>query len=580
MSELLRDGHSLSNANSLWGAFVAECLARLGVERVVISPGSRSTPLTFGCARHARLQVTPVLDERSAAFFALGLAQASRRPVALICTSGTAGAHYYPALIEARESGLPLLVLTADRPPELRHCRAGQTIDQQKLFGSYPSFYAELPLPEATPEALRNLRQTLQHAVERSRWPVPGPVHLNLPFRDPLVPGQPYSLNLSFAPEALLNDLRPLPATPKAALQAVPELGGVPGVIVAGPSKDPPGEHVAAVAALAQALGWPVLADGLSPCRHAAEALPGLVSHYDLLLRSPRRAAQLAPEQVLQVGDLPTSKVLRAWLAGLDRLTWVVSTLAADFDAARARATHLRLSVAELAALAPSLPTLPEAVAWQRQWTSAEAAMASRLDSRLAEAQGLFEGLVARHLVDWLPPGTPLFIASSMPVRDWEWFCPANDRRCPVFFNRGANGIDGTLSTALGVAEATGTPAALLTGDLALLHDTNGWLLGPRMQSALTVICLNNQGGGIFQHLPIASFDPPFEDYWATPQTVDFGKLAAAYEVEHHRIERLEDLALRLAEPVVPGLRLLEVICHRREDAAFRRELFSALATD
>ena len=304
------------NTNSLWGSVLVETLHRLGLREVVISPGSRSTPLTMAIARHHGIEAIPVLDERSAAFFALGLARQNHRPVVLLCTSGTAGANYFPALIEAQESNVPLLVITADRPPEMRECRSGQTIDQQKLFGSHVNFYHEFSVPQATLPMLRYLRQAVTHAWERTQWPCSGPVHLNAPFRDPLPPiedGSTRAVRPALNERVFFAALKLVPR-PDMRPAATLRLGGR-GIIVAGQVQPAdPAAYARTVGQLARRLGWPVLADALSPLRHHAHLVPNLVTTYDAIARSVSMAKRLQPAHVLCLHDWPTSKALRQWL--------------------------------------------------------------------------------------------------------------------------------------------------------------------------------------------------------------------------------------------------------------------------
>ena len=563
------------NPNSLWGSVLAETLHRSGLREVVISPGSRSTPLTMAFARHPGIEAIPVLDERSAAFFALGLARQHHRPVALLCTSGTAGAHYFPAIIEAQESGVPLLVLTADRPPEMRECRSGQTIDQQKLFGPHVNFYHELSVPQATLPLLRYLRSTTAQALERTQWPVSGPVHLNAPFRDPLPPiddGLTGTLRTELNEAkffAALKPLEPLEIIPRGRLRL-----GDRGAIIAGQARPrDPAAYAAAVGAISRKLGWPVLADALSPLRHHAHRVPNLVTKYDLIARSPALTKQLQPDHVLCLHDWPTSKALRQWLQVEDLAVTFVSSHPQNPDALHSRSRVLRCPVESLAGVVQSSG---KSKVWLAGWLHAERQAVRRLSRALAATDELFEGRVSALLPVVLPQGTPLVVANSMPVRDLEYFCPANRRGLRVHCNRGANGIDGTLSTALGLAHGN-QPAVLLTGDLALLHDTNGFLSVPKFRGSLTIVLINNRGGGIFGHLPVARFEP-FEEYFATPQQADFKKLCAAYRVRHVRVRSQAQLAQLLGKLPPRGVRVLEIRTDRRRDAATRRELFARLA--
>jgi 2-succinyl-5-enolpyruvyl-6-hydroxy-3-cyclohexene-1-carboxylate synthase len=565
------------NVNTLWASVILETLVRCGVRQAVVSPGSRSGPLATAAARQAGLEAIPVLDERSAAFFALGLARQQLRPVLLICTSGTAGANYFPAIIEARESGVPLVVITADRPPELRACAAGQTIDQQKFYGDYVQYYHELGLPELTEGALAYLRQTIAHACGRTSQPFSGPVHLNAPFREPLAPvadaaAERFSREIDwthfFAHLAPAGGIEPVGRAP--ALSA-----DVHGAIILGPAQPrDPESYVAAVGEIARKLGWPVLADGLSPARNYASRIPNLVTTYDAILRSGHIADRLKPEVVLCLGGWPTSKVLRAWVEASGAPIWLLSTRPDNRDALHGHTRQLGISLRTLAA---GLPEGAGYNGYEEMWRSYEGPARRMLDERLEAEERMFEPKAAWLLARHLPAGTPLFIASSMPARDVEWVWPAADRQIRPFFNRGANGIDGTLSTALGVAHG-GPPAVLLTGDLALLHDSNGFLIRTKFRGSLTIVLINNQGGGIFNHLPTADFEPPFEEFFATPQQVDFASIAAAHGIDHSTIHDWTQFIERITALPAAGIRILEVPTDRRFDAAERKRLFGDVA--
>jgi 2-succinyl-5-enolpyruvyl-6-hydroxy-3-cyclohexene-1-carboxylate synthase len=567
------------NLNSLWASVLVETLARSGVRCAVVSPGSRSTPLAIAFAAHPGIDAIPVLDERSAAFFALGLAKQRLQPVALICTSGTATANFFPAIIEAYESGVPLLVLTADRPPELRACASGQTIDQQKLYGGYAGFHHELAAPELIESQLRYLRQTVAHAVMRTLVPVAGAVHLNVPFRDPLPPiaddGAAGRLASSIDWELFFSHLAPVTSALPAGLppHLVPD---VHGAIVVGPAQ--PGDvdaYIRCVGVIAGKLGWPVLADALSPLRHHLAAVPNLITTYDIVLRNENAAERLRPEVVLCLGAWPTSKILRAWLEASGAVTWMVTERADNRDALHMRARHIALALPMLASL---LPTAIDVNGYQRMWARYEDKVRPALDARLRSVESSFEPKATWLLAQHLPSRTAVFIANSMPVRDAEYVWPAGDRGLRAFSNRGANGIDGTLSTALGVTHGTDKPAVLLTGDLALLHDTNGFLIRPKFRGSLTIVLINNRGGGIFDHLPVAQFEPPFEEFFATPQDVDFSRLCSGYGVDHVLVRDWPHFTELISALPPTGVRVLEVRTDRKADAAARKTLFAELA--
>jgi 2-succinyl-5-enolpyruvyl-6-hydroxy-3-cyclohexene-1-carboxylate synthase len=581
------------NTNLVWASVLVETLARLGLTTAIVCPGSRSAPLAIAFAQSERIQAIPVLDERSASFLALGIARQCHQPVALICTSGTAAANFYPAVIEARESGVPLLVLTADRPPELRHCHAGQTIDQQKLYGCFPHWSAELSMPAPELALLAYLRQTVISAWEQTQYPQPGPVHLNVPFREPLTP-------LTDAYPEVLESLRshwqaadffagvdsklaqlPLPGRhpdPRLALSALIQewRDCTHGLIIAGVAQpQSPELYCRAIAHLSKSLGWPVFAEGLSPVRNYAHLNPYLISTYDLILRHPPLAYQLTPKQVIRVGEMPTSKELRQWLEASPAKQWIIAASGGNLDPLHGQTTHLRLAITELAEILES--EAPPQSAYLHQWCHADAQVRQFLDQTLSEMELLFEGKAAWLLSQTLPPGTPLFIASSMPVRDVECFWVPNHRGIQPFFNRGANGIDGSLSTALGIAYRQQS-SVMLTGDLALLHDTNGFLIPKHWTGHLTIVLINNNGGGIFEMLPIAQFDPPFEEFFATPQHIDFARLCTTYAVEYELIQSWQQLQQRLNPLPSNGVRVLELRTDRRADARWRQENLSKFA--
>jgi 2-succinyl-5-enolpyruvyl-6-hydroxy-3-cyclohexene-1-carboxylate synthase len=551
-------------------AFIDE-LARCGLREACTSPGSRSTPLVLSLAREPRIRSTSHLDERCGGFFALGLAKATGVPVALACTSGTAAANYAPAVIEAHEARVPLLVLTADRPPELRELGAGQTIDQVKLYGSAAKWYLEVDDQPATPERMRWLRQLACRAFWTALDGRPGPVHLNFVLREPLVldepmpdeepggggraGGRPWVTRPRTQPAAAQTLLDGL----LAAVDANPR-----GVIVAGRSERDPGLGEA-LAALADALALPLLADPLSGARRG----PAAVAHYDALLRDPEWAAGHAPDLVLRAGDLPTSKPLRQWLHGLgEALQISFDAEAAWQDPASAVAT---IVAADPRVLAPETPRRDRG--WLDTWTRADRAAAGAIAATLPE---LSEPRVAAELGVRLPAEATLVVASSMPVRDVETFFPARGHPPRVLSNRGANGIDGTVSTAFGVA-AAGRPTVLLIGDVALAHDIGGLLAARRLDLPLAIVLLNNDGGGIFHFLPVAQEGADFVRHVATPHGLDFAHAAALYGLGHERAETPEAFRAALDHALGGTAAIIEVQTDRAENVELHRRVWQAV---
>ncbi|OYD94492.1 2-succinyl-5-enolpyruvyl-6-hydroxy-3-cyclohexene-1-carboxylic-acid synthase [Nostoc sp. 'Peltigera membranacea cyanobiont' 210A] len=579
------------NVNQVWAYILTETLKRLGLTCAIICPGSRSTPLAIAFAQQApEIEAISILDERSAAFFALGQAKATGRPVVIVCTSGTAGANFYSAVIEASYSRVPLLILTTDRPPELRDCHSGQTVDQLRLYGNYPNWQTELALPSADLGMLAYLRQTVIHSWERSQTPTKGPVHLNIPFRDPLAP-LPDGTDLSYLRSQLesedffagIANPSPIPNTSTSLSTSAPF--PIPqqwkecdrGIIIAGVAQpSQPEEYCRAIAHLSQTLKWPVLAEGLSPVRNYAELNPYLISTYDLILRNQQLAKQLAPEIVIQVGEMPTSKELRSWIDTTQPRRWVIDPSDQNLDPLHGRTTHLRISVEEIKVEEGNLSLSSD---YGKQWCNAEAKVRLAVDQTMGKIDEIIESKAAWLISQILPPETPLFIANSMPVRDVEYFWKPNNLGVRSHFNRGANGIDGTLSTALGIAHRQQS-SVMLTGDLALLHDTNGFLIRNKFVGHLTILLINNNGGGIFEMLPIAKFDPPFEEFFGTPQDIDFAQLCATYNVQHELITSWQQLQQRLNSLPATGIRILELQTNRKADAKWRQENLRKFAAD
>jgi 2-succinyl-5-enolpyruvyl-6-hydroxy-3-cyclohexene-1-carboxylate synthase len=533
------------NFNLVWAGALADELALSGVRHAVICPGSRSGPLALALAERVRAHT--VVDERSAAFFALGAAKASGRPVAVLSTSGTAGAHFYPALLEAEATGVPVIAITADRPPELHGWGAPQQLDQHRLFGAH-AWFAELGAPD--PRGVPHLRATVARALQHD-----GPVHLNAPFREPLAP----------VPEPL-PEVRDDPAARHFKARGHPDLREIPadlsqrprGVIVCGP-RDAQDDLPAAVRELARALGYAVIAD-------AASGVAEGVAHADLILRHERWAQTLRPEAVVRVGGGISSKVVQSWLEQADR-TIVLHERGEPIDPAH-RATAI---------LEGDAPAIFRALAAQAR---AQGPLVALFDLAERRARGALETAFAD-----APWGEPLiareaalaaellYVSSSMPVRDVDALAP---RRGRVLANRGLNGIDGIVSSAAGAAAATGARPIVLLGDLALLHDLGGLVAAARLRLPLTVLCVNNDGGGIFQFLPIARHADRFEELFATPHGLDLEGAARLCRAEFLRVSDGRQLRAALQRPA-SGLRLLEARTDRAANVEQHRALQAAV---
>ncbi len=548
-------------------AFVDE-LARCGMRAACTSPGSRSTPIVLSLARDARLECYSHIDERAAGFFAVGLAKAGGRPVAVTCTSGTAAAELLPAVIEAHEARVPLLVLTADRPPELREVGAGQAIDQVKLYGDAVKWFFEAGVERATEDTLRWVRELACRTYWTACTGRPGPVHLNFPLREPLILQEP----LPTDPVPGRADGRPwtsLASPPPGPSSTAPDL--VPrGVVVAGRDERGP-ELAAALQEFAAAAGYPLLADPLSGARGGPAAIAG----YDLLLRDESFRRRVHPQLVVRCGDLPTSKPLRTWLQSLPA---DVIQVALDAESAwqdPAGVLSQVLAADPVSTLRAWTPPVTLHADWLDAWRQADAAIADVIHRELGRE--LSEPLVARLMGQALPDGATLVVASSMPIRDIELYLGADHQLGRVLANRGANGIDGTVSTAYGVAAVSKAPVTLLIGDVALAHDIGGLLAAGRLGLELTIVLLNNDGGGIFHFLPVSGEADAFEEHVATPHHLDFEHAARLYGLSYERVALEDDLRAALAAEHPPGQsRLIEIRTDRVENLEVHRRVAEA----
>jgi 2-succinyl-5-enolpyruvyl-6-hydroxy-3-cyclohexene-1-carboxylate synthase len=561
-------GGEVALLNLRWAMALVEGLVAAGVDRAVISPGSRSTPLTLACLRHPGMKSWIQVDERSAAFFALGLAKADRRPVALVCTSGSAPANWFPAVIEASYGLTPLILLTADRPAELRDCGANQTINQAGLFGGQVRASHELPPAESTPQALRGLGFLAARAADQSRWPLPGPVHINVPLREPLVPAGVLPEYAAATPKAVSYPVMQLPADEIAALAR--ELSGRPGMIVCGEGNYG-GGFPAALAQLAEALACPVLADPLANLRYGAHDRSRILGRYDAFLRREGFAGNPRPEWVLRFGAMPVSKQLQNYLAACDSAHILVEPHGRWPDPLHQTTRLLRADPAAVcSALAAALP-LPAPAAWLEGFAAQE-----RRAGALADAAGKpVEAEVVASLVRRLAGGC-LFSGNSMAIRDLDCFAAGAAAPLRIVGNRGASGIDGNVSTALGLAAALGKPVAALLGDLAFYHDMNGLIAVRGMN--ITFVVLNNGGGGIFSYLPQARLED-FERAWLTPTELDFSHAARMYGLACRKVESGEDFDAALAAALAhDGPDLIEVTIDRGDSVARHKAYWAAVA--
>ncbi len=548
--------------------------ARAGVETAAVSPGSRSTPLALALAADERIAVDVFLDERSGSFFALGAAKASGRPAIVLCTSGTAAAEFHPAVLEAFHARVPLIVCTADRPPELRDTGAGQTVDQLKLYGDALRWFAEVGAPSESEVTTPYWRSVGARSAAAACGPPAGPVHLNLAFREPLVPtGVDITLPPSRAGGApwVTSTIRwPRPDPVDVDRLAHLIAAETRGVIVVGWGADVDPEVVERFAGVAR---WPVFADPISGARQG----PNAISTYDALLRSPGVATSLRPDVVVRLGAPLTGKVATSWLdASVPQV--LVDPDGAWLDPNRASAEHI---VADPSALLDAVSLRGPARSqsfWLRAWQEAEGAARRSMDRLLDSWTEPFEGRIARDLVAGLGTGSTLVVGSSMPVRDVETFAAP---RTGVRFlsNRGVNGIDGFVSTVLGAASQSTGPVVALCGDLTFLHDSGGLLGAGRRGVEATFVVVDNDGGGIFNFLPQAGATADFELLFGTPQGVDLSRLAAVHGIQSESVTTADALVPAVHRAIAAGgVRLVVVRTDRVDNVARHRQVWEAVS--
>jgi 2-succinyl-5-enolpyruvyl-6-hydroxy-3-cyclohexene-1-carboxylate synthase len=569
--------HGLLNLQ--WSQALADGFAAAGVRELVLSPGSRSTPLALAFLRQPLIRCHVILDERSAGFFALGRAKASGHPVALLCTSGSAPANWFPAVIEADQGALPLILLSADRPPELQGCGANQTIDQNRLFGCHVRAFHDPGAPHAdlAPDYLNRLAA---RAVSESRWPLPGPVHLNLPFREPLLPASAQSC---WPPAKKLSAIQVTPpqlhpdAAQIAAIAAV--ISGRPGIIVCGAADYPPAFAVT-LSKLASQLSCPVFAEPLSNLRFGRMTPDALCVRYDTFLRQPDFVEAHRPQWVLRFGAFPVTRTLQSWLSeskGKDKDGCAARSIVVTPDSRWPDPQHGvdTLLIADPAASCNALlanAPAPAPETWHRAFAGAEQA-AERLSLEFMHEES-FEGALVAALLERLPAGHRFFCGNSMAIRDLDAFSGTGSKRLTFFGNRGASGIDGNIATAAGIA-ASGSTVALL-GDLTCAHDIGA--LACVRDLDLVLVVINNAGGGIFDYLPQAALPAAeFERAWLTPQNIDFSAAARCFSLHYARSETLANFTTTLEHALAKGgATLIEVVIDRSVSVARHRAYWDA----
>ncbi|PDM41703.1 MULTISPECIES: 2-succinyl-5-enolpyruvyl-6-hydroxy-3-cyclohexene-1-carboxylic-acid synthase [unclassified Geobacillus] len=573
----------MNEALTLYIAAFVDELAKIGVQDVVVSPGSRSTPLAIMMAEHPAMRVHINIDERSAAFFALGMAKAKRHPIALLCTSGTAVANYFPAVVEAYYSRVPLIVITADRPHELRDVGAPQAIDQLNIYGRYAKWFVEMALPEKSTDMLRYARTMAARAAGVAISAPAGPVHLNFPLREPLVPiVHEETWEQIEAKEPSYTTV--IPGKMTIGMEQIQELynelsSAEKGLIVCGQIDQP--AFAEAVTKLAEMLDFPILADPLSQLRSGTHAKEYIIDSYDAILKDETIAASLVPDVVIRFGAMPVSKPLFLLLKRYPSIKQIVVDGEGGWREPTLMASYM--VYCDEVEFCRRLIDIGASKQSKSQWSTTWKMINDIAKSVLLEAtmeEELFEGKVFTELSQLLPDGATLFVGNSMPIRDTDTFFFTNDKEIRILANRGANGIDGVVSSALGASAVT-EPLVLVIGDLSFYHDLNGLLAAKMHGLHATIIVLNNNGGGIFSFLPQAKHKKHFEMLFGTPTDLQFEHAVRMYEGNYQKIKTWDEFRHYVTQSLTTdGLHVMEVCTSRENNVRKHRLLWEKVSQE
>ena len=551
---------------------MVSALVQSGVKHVVVSPGSRSTPLAYAFASTKELTLHRQIDERAAGFYALGLAKATAQPVVLLCTSGTAAANYFPAIVEAKYARVPLIVLTADRPHELREVGAPQTINQVRLFGENVKWSAEFPIPDEAPATLAYIERHTVRAANIAMTAPFGPVHINVPFREPLLIDLQQQLPQATFARSYMSDMQP-------SSHAIEDLEEIiahtkMGLLVVG--ELPLGTDTAPIWDFVRKTQWPVIIESLSNLRTEVPEDCQLfaISTYDALMKSERFRRNVAPQTVIRFGAQPVSKFLMNFIAEAKPKYYVVIDESPMYRDSIHTSTHYIQALIGDWLTKLHIENHAE-LQYAQFWKMADLLATDVIEKYATEATD--EGAVVQALLEALPAGSDVFVSSSMPIRDIDTFLAVSNKDIRIFANRGANGIDGVTSTALGFSQGRPTrPTYLLIGDLAFLHDANAFVAARYQPCQLSVIVLNNDGGGIFSYLPQAKVEAHYEELFGTPTGLTFKEHAAMYQLPYVATHSVNELVQAVAGDT-DGVRVIEAFTNREQNVTEHRALWARI---
>jgi len=577
------------NRNIIWAQIFIDQLAALGVRYACISPGSRSTPLTYVLSKNRKIKSFVNIDERSSAFFALGLAKATNKPVIVVTTSGTAVAELYPAIIEAFQQRTPLIICTADRPPEFIGTGANQTINQQNIFKNHIRWFRDLGLPSIGETSFYHLQKIAIKAYQISLTEDRGPVHLNFPFRKPL---EPFSYTDEISKKTFQLKLQRITSNKslyhnttgnglaKALGRLTDELAKTEkGIIIAGPMEYDR-RIIKGLKKLSALLKYPVFADGLSQLRcNAGKKDKNIISNFNSILKSENFVREHEPDIILQFGRTPTSSVLESFLEETNADRYLINKYGDKFDPTRNAkailASEPKVFCENLLSSIKQKKITRHKSSWITDFIYAEE-ISKRVKAGIIEkAKFPNEPYIINEIFKTVPSGSNVFIGNSLPVRDLDNFVNRTAKRFNIFFNRGASGIDGINSTAFGIALSK-KPTVLITGDLSFLHDLNALSIAAKYSIPLIIIVINNNGGGIFESLPIAGKVKRFGEYFITPHNLEFGSIVKSFGINHQLIIKRSQLQSHLIKGLnINSASVLEIQTNAVKSAELRNKYFS-----
>ncbi len=576
------------NRNTIWCDLFVNRLAEYGVKYVCISPGSRSTPLTLAFNQNKNIKIFQIVDERSSAFYALGIANKSKTPVAVLTTSGTAVAELYPAIIEAYYQRVPLIICTADRPHYLRNTGANQTINQDNIFANHIRYFTDAGLPEISLEKLKSLIKKTDEALKIALIENPGPVHLNFPFEKPFEPDN-YTdrIDIKFL-DKIYNSINPIELTENKSKYLINDLikklfSHEKGLIIVGYNNYDK-EFSKLCIALSEKLKYPIFADISSGLRHGNHSKKNIIENFTSLVRSNQYLKEYNPEIILQFGGTPTSNVILNYYKNCKAEKILINEFGDRNDPSLTAKTILKINPAEFCEIV--LKKINDSHfkrnnKWMESIIRLNQIAEEIKRNKLEEEKINFEGKIMYEVFELLPSGCNVMISNSLPIRDADFFVSSNQKRINVFCNRGASGIDGINSTALGIAAISKAPTILITGDLAFYHDMNGLHNAVKFKIPLTVILINNNGGGIFESLPISRFGKTYIENFVTPLNIDFSKFVKAYGGEYFLIKNFSEFKKKLLLSINnKKLTVLEIKTDSKKSKLIREKIWKSITSE